>query len=1121
MKFLAVMLFVMLTVTVQAQVTTSSMSGQVTDVGGEIIGATVVAIHVPSGTVYGTVTNMDGRWSLLGMRPGGPYTVTVSYIGYGTVENRDIHLVVGDNFVLNVLLEEDVVGLAEVVVIGVAGRSNMSSDRAGAITAVSAQDMARMPSINRSINDMTRLTPQAQGSDIGGGNYRQNFITVDGAAFNNAFGIGSNLPGGGSPISIDALEQISVSLTPYDVRQSGFIGAAINAVTKSGTNEFKGSVYHYFTDDRLRGNKVGDQYITVNPSQSKLYGFTLGGPVIKDRLFFFVNYEKENEIAPGPPRVASTNGVANPAQNIARPTESDMQMISDYLFNTYGYETGPYQGYSFKSPTYRFLTRVDWNINQNHRFNIRYSSMGRKSPVNPSQSSAFNLGTGGRIGMNAMWYQNSGYFNENNFNSLSSELNSRFMEGRLNNTFRITYSYQDEPRSTGGKTFPFVDIRKDGDAYVSFGTELFSYGNLRQVATWNITDELTYTFDKHNLTFGVSYETNKIKNGFMRQGTGHYVFNSWEDFANGRNPVFYSITHSNTPDYRQVFPSFKFDQLSFYLQDEVRVNDRLNVTGGIRFDLPIYPAFPEGLQTHPMIANLDFNGTKYNTATMPKTRVMISPRLGFNYDLKGDRTIVLRGGTGIFTGRIPFVWIVSQSTDAGMLQTTLTYNNAADIAQYVGPFNPDIHHYLPTTPPVAGTQIPTEFTIMDPNFKMPQAWKSSLATDFRLPFGFRASVEGVFNKDINAVMIRNMGLVDPTAMNITGYPDHRMLYPVGVITAPNGANLFNQGERFIHTLSGAGQLASPAVVQNANGSYGLVNTNGAQPLLIHNAKDNGYYASLTFKVEKDFWHGLSGMVAYTRSWAESLHDGSGDQALSLWRSYTTIHGSNTPHLGYAGYVMPNNLITSLSYNYKGFTTSLFYRGGDGGRASYAYSNNIVRDGNTFTGINLMYIPKDESEITFVDRRVNINNVSTLTHTAEEQEIAFWAYIEQDPYLRARKGQYAEKNGLILPWEHRFDIRFTQDFDMNFGSTTHKLQIGLDIANFGNLLNSKWGRTWNTWQTNLLAVTNANNLTADGSVKPTFNLNPIAGTNDLPTETLRRGTTTASTYRMQFSLRYIF
>ena len=1085
--FLLLMLLTVWVLSSYAQVTTSNIGGRITDSNDSPVEyATIVAVHTPTNSQYSAYSDHSGNYRLLNLRPGGPYKIIIRFLGYQSLEFDNVNLSLGGNLILDAKLDIETIGLQEVVISAITKTSNMSTSNAGAITNVSENDIALMPTISRSINDMTRLTPQANGQAIGGGNYRQNFITVDGAAFNNAFGIGQNLPGNGSPISIDALDQISVSLTPYDVRQSGFIGAAVNAVTKSGTNEIKGSLYTYMTDERLRGNKVDDQRFDLSPAQYNLYGLTLGAPIIKDKLFIFINYEKEKSIEPGPGRVASIDGNAN-GSTIARPTVADMNMMSKYLKDTYGYETGPYQGYSFDSPGQKFLARIDWNIAQNQKINLRYSYMDSKIPSYPSTSTSpfTNLYTGNRQSMDAMWYQNSGYFQEQNFSSFSGEWNSSYLENKLHNTLRITYSYQDEPRSTGGnKDFPFVDIMKDGRPYVSFGTELFSYGNLRQVKTWNVTEEFIYTLGKNNLTLGLGYEYNDTKNGFMRFGTGFYVFESWDDFVGGSNPKNYGITFSNTPGYAQAYPSFVFQQYTAYLQDEYKVNKNFNITGGIRFDLPTYPDSPE---KHPMIEDLSFDGRKYSTGTLPKTKVMISPRLGFNYDILGDRSIVARGGTGIFTGRIPFVWIVSQIGDAGMLQSTMQYSGAT----VPGPFNPDPRAYLPATQPEAGTMIPTGgFTIMDPNFKFPSTWKSSLAFDFKLPYEFKASIEGVYNKDVNSLRIFKDGLIDGKPMNIPGYPDHRIMYP------------YAYADKYMINLDNFGQL-------NPAGTY------GATPLLVTNAdkKYNGYYSSLTLRLEKDVWNGLSGMVAYTRSWAKSLLDGSGDQMYSVWNLYTTVNGANSPELGYAGYVMPNNLIGSLAYKYKDFTMSLFYNGGDNGRYSYVYSSNIVGDGATY---NLLYVPKDPSEITFVDQTVN-----GAVWTAQEQSDAFFKYVDQDKYLKSRKGQYAERNAVIYPWTHRFDMKFTQDFSVTVSGKKNTIQLGLDIMNIGNLLSSKWGNNWSMYQSSLLVMTNAAAVTPDGSVVPTFRLNPIAGSGDMVSETFRKVVGTSSTYRMQFSLRYIF
>ncbi|MCD8072763.1 MAG: TonB-dependent receptor, partial [Alistipes sp.] len=445
-----------------AQVTTSSMSGRVADAGGSpLVGATVIAVHTPSGTQYGAAVDGNGNYRILNMRPGGPYTVAVQMLGYQTAEYTGISLDLGDNYVLNAELSEAALGMDEVVVRGV-GRDNMNTDRAGAVTTVNAQKMSLQPTVSRSLNDILKLSPQAgstsNGLAIGGGNYRQSYVTVDGAAFNNAFGIGSNLPSGGSPISIDALDQITVSVTPYDVRQSGFTGGAINAVTRSGDNEYRASVYSYFRNDNFNGNIIKHDSFTKDESKNNMYGFRFGGPIIKNKLFFFVHVETDREIPPGPTtraRPSSTDGWGS-GTNYNRPTVDDMDMVREYLINTYGYDPGGYQGYSLKTPSWKFLARLDWNINQDHKLNVRFSTTHSKYSSSPSSSvnpnnAAYPSG-GSRTSNTAMYFMNTRYWQEQNFTSVAAELNSNF--GNVTNTFRATYSHQHEPRSWDGATFP-------------------------------------------------------------------------------------------------------------------------------------------------------------------------------------------------------------------------------------------------------------------------------------------------------------------------------------------------------------------------------------------------------------------------------------------------------------------------------------------------------------------------------------------------------------------------------------------------------------------------------------------------------------------------------------------
>lgn len=1085
--------------------TTSALAGKIVDNNGQALaGATVLAIHAPSGTQYGALANNDGLYSIQGMRPGGPYIIEISFIGFAKKTFNDISLLLGESFLLNTSLDEASTQLKEVVVVG--DRAPVfNSERNGASINISNRQLNVIPTVTRSINDLTRLTPQSNGNQIGGGNYRQNFITVDGAQFNNAFGIGTNLPGNGAPISLDAIDQISVNITPYDVRQSGFIGASVNAVTRSGSNEFSGSAYVYTQNEKFKGNKVGDaDPFPKTSSDYLMQGFRFGGPILKNKLFFFVNLEKEKTTVPGPTRVAATaSAPADYTNNIARPTASDLEMMSNYLSENYGYETGPYQGYSFESPALRILTRLDWNINNNHKFNIRYSYMSSKSPSNPSTSvSPFgSLYTGNRQSMDAMWYKNSGYFQERNFTSLSSELNSSFGGGKFMNTLRATYSFQDEPRSTVGKLFPFVDILNNGRPYTSFGTELFSYGNTREVSTITITDDFTFSLGINNFTVGLEYEHDNTKNGYQRFGTSFYVFNSWNDFVSGARPKDFGLTFSNEPGFAQAFPTFKYSQMSAYLQDEVVVNSQLKVTGGIRFDLPTYP---EALPDHPIISSLSFGSQSFNSSALPSTKVMVSPRFGFNYDFSKDRSIVLRGGSGIFTGRIPFVWIVSQAGDAGMLQTTQNYSGNAVPANVTG-FNPDPTAYYPNPQPAAGTRIPGTFTIISSDFKMPQTWKSSLALDAKLPFGIKGSIEGIYNKDINTAFFVNRGLKDPVQMAIAGYPDTRMIYPATTQTLP----LINNYVDKYYQLH-AGGVVVPATLPLPAA------TNGVSPIVLENRK-GGYYWSTTAKLEKNFQKGFSGMVAYTHSEAKNLVDGSGDQPSSAWTGNANVDGANSVALSYTSYVIPDRVVSAVSYRIEylksmATSVSVLYEGASLGRYSYVYSGNITRDGAGSN--NLIYVPNDESEIDFVNQTVDGN-----VWTADAQEAAFFAFIEQDKYLSTRKGMYAERNGAKLPWRNSFDVKIMQDFFINVAGKRNTIQVSLDILNVGNLLNKNWGIAEQLNQGNILTQTNVNNVTPTGTTRPTFRLNPY--NNTMLAQTFSNNISYFSTYSMQLGVRYIF
>jgi hypothetical protein len=1094
---------VFIAATSQAQITTSEITGHVIDSATKepLTGASIVATHTPSGTRYTGITSRRGEFTIHDMRVGGPYVVVVTFVGFETITFDDVVLKLAEPFLLEVNMNKKT-GTLENVIISTSRRNPiLNSNRTGAMTNLSVRDIANLPSISRSVNDFTRLTPQANGTSIGGGNYRQNNFTIDGSDFNNSFGIGQNLPANGSPISIDALDEITVNVTPYDVRQSGFIGSAINAVTRAGTNQFQGSLYHYFRDQRQQGDQVNETKFVKPAFEFKQYGGRLGGPIIKNKLFFFVSYERDNQPSPIQTTFAATSAAPyGSASNIARPTADELNMISDYLRTNYGYETGPYDNYSSEIKREKFVGRLDWNINSKHKFNMRYSQVEGGNPNPPSGSTT---GTGisyapgvGRTNINALWFHNSQYLQGANFYSFAAELNSKF--GKFSNTLRGTYTYQDDSRSTPSQEFPFVDILKDGSPFTSFGHELFSYGNLRQVKMYSFVDNVNWRSGINNFTVGGQVDWSETVNGFQRFGLGYFQFNSWADFvsasdpnpANRAKPNAYALTYSLEKDFAQAFPTFQFMQYSLYGQDEISINKKFKLTLGLRLDMPTYPDVDE-VKTHPLVAALTFrDGIKLNTGALPNRQLMWSPRIGFNYDLYGDRSLQIRGGTGVFTGKVPFVWIVSQVGDAGMLQVTQAWTGSS----VPGPFNPDPAAYRPATVPVPGSVIPSAITVLDEEFRFPQTWKSSIGIDTKLPWNMIFSLEGIINKDLKTTYFDNVNLVTPQALMVAGYPDNRMLYPV------------SRQQKFLNPLTNAGQASSSG-------------TNAFNAVLVKNGS-KGFYASLTAKVDKQWRNGFGASVAYIKTFANNLFDGGGDQPLSAWQSTATFTDPNRPTLGYAGYIVPDRLVASFTLRkeyFKHFATtiSMLYGGAIDYRFSYVYGGDFNRD--DFSGNDLIYIPKDPSEITFS----SFTYPNGVTYSAAEQSALFFKYIEQDKYLRAHKGQYAERNGAQAPWRNQVDIKILQDLFINVGKHKNTIQLSLDIFNFGNLLNSNWGKVKIVNASSVLVPTNQNNLVAGpgGTVRPTFRL--ATDRNNPVIETFRDNVSVTSTYFMQMGIRYIF
>ena len=654
MRFILSTIMVIVAMTAKAQVTTSSLSGKVTDPDKEaIIGATVQAIHEPSGTRYGAITNIDGRYTIQGMRAGGPYSVEVSYIGYQTMMYKDVTLQLGEVYNLNVQMKESSELLEEVVV--TAQKTKFASEKTGATTNISNTQIASMPSVSRSITDYSRLSAYGgNGMSFAGSDGRTANFTIDGANFNNNFGLSSNLPGGGNPVSIEAIDEIQIVISPFDVRQTNFIGGGINAITKSGTNTYKGTAYIYHQNENMRGDAIDRETIlgAREKDQSTTYGFTIGGPIIKNKLFFFANGELQNTPAIANRWRASEDGVANADAYISRATVADLQNVSDIAKERYGYDTGSFSSFPSDNKNTKLLARIDWNINNNHRLALRYNYT-KNTVWNAPNASSMDGGTrmsGSRTSQYAMSYANSMYSLDNLVHSLSFDLNSRF-SATLSNQFLATFSKLDDVRGTNSSIFPFVDILKDNQNYISFGEELFTYNNAVHNTVWNIKDDVTYYTGNHKIMVGLNYEHQMADNQYLRNGTGYYRYTSLDDFVQGAAPEIVCLTYGYNGE-NEPASRVQYNKLGFYLQDEWNVRSDFKVTAGLRFDGLF---FDNGdLMTNNAILDLDYNGRHIDTGKWPGNSLTVSPRIGFSWDILGNNTLKLRGGSGLFSGRLPW-----------------------------------------------------------------------------------------------------------------------------------------------------------------------------------------------------------------------------------------------------------------------------------------------------------------------------------------------------------------------------------------------------------------------------------------------------------------------------------
>ena len=1014
-----------------AQVTTSSMNGRVADEKGEpVVGAAVVATHEPSGTVYGAIVNQNGQYTINGMRAGGPYKVEVSSVGYNAIVFKDVTLQLAETYNLSATLKESTEFLEQVVVIGTA-KSKFSNERTGAATNIDNSQIAALPTVSRSITDVTRLSPYGgNGMSFAGADGRTANFTVDGANFNNNFGLSEKLPGGGSPISIDAIEEMQVVISPFDVRQTNFIGGGVNAITKSGTNTFKGTAYVYHKNENLRGDSIGGEQITGARAKDRTttYGFTLGGPIIKNKLFFFVNYEYVNTPTIANRWRGSEDGKADANNYISRTKLSDLQKVSDFVKNQYGYDTGSYANFPADESNQKILARIDWNINDKNHLAVRYNytlNRGWNAP-NKTSMDGGTRASGARTSQYSMSFANSMYAIDNSVHSVSLDLNSRITDN-LSNQFLATFSKLDDTRSTGSSEFPFIDIMDgSGQNYMALGYELFSWNNAVHNTIANVRDDLTWYLGNHKVTGGLRYEYQMADNAYMRNGTGYYRYSSLDDFLNGAAPEIVNLTYGYNGE-KNPAARVRFSQASIYAQDEWSVRENFKLTYGVRFDGLFFNN--EDVVTNNAILKLsyypkakDFKETHIDTGKWPGAQLAVSPRVGFNWDVFNNKSLKVRGGTGLFSGRLPLVFFTNMPTNSGSVQYQAQINakNAAKkgftMAEFAGGLVKDANGKVTTNAlyqkllslgypanykPEDGT-VPSSISAVDKKFKMPQVWKTSLAVDYAIPtsFPFSVSVEGIFNKTINGVMISDWSMKDVRAYAKFNGVDNRPIYPDSF---RNGTSAF--------------------VLENTNKGY-------------------GYSASATVNMTPI--PEVNIMAAYTHTASKEITSMPGSNAESAFTYVPTVAGPNYIDLHNSINVIPDRFIASVTHNdHCGNHFSLVYETWRGSsNYSYMLTNDMNGDSYAYDAV---YIPTD----------AQVKN-GDFRFVSDSDRDRFMAFVHKDKYLSKHQGKYAEAYSVYSPWVHRVDFSYKHDFKVKAGKTTNILQLGFDIKNLLNLFNSNWG-----------------------------------------------------------------
>jgi hypothetical protein len=1104
LQFIMTLGLLLSTMVVTGQVTTSSINGRILEAENEpLLGATVQAVHTPTGTQYATSTNLEGFYRIPNMRVGGPYTITITYIGKNEEKLENIFLQLGESENISITMTDEANALDAVVITAVRD-GIFDSGNTGTTTNISTREINTLPTATRSIGDILRKTPQASvdgngAITIGGQNNRFNSLVIDGAVNNDVFGLAASGTNGGqigiNPISLDAIESFQVNIAPFDVRQSGFTGGQINAITRSGTNNWEGSVYYFTRNENLAGKTpqaVIDEIDARNgddpaPSRERLdefstnlYGVRVGGPIIENKLFFFVNAEVEREETPRPFDFQQYTGNSrNPASDLSQAADpTRINALRQGLIDRFGYNPGGFEDNVSSLDTDRFTMRLDWNINNRNTLTLKHNYV-RGESVSPSNSSptAINFGNNGVL-----------FPSETNFTTLEWNTSN----GRnLSNKLIMSYTSVRDDRNPIGNPFPDVTIFDGSNRSINFGSEAFSTGNVLEQDVITVTNNFQIQAGAHNITIGGALEAFDVRNVFVRQNFGSYSFSSLDDFEtyldsdpNNNAPArSYDYSYSlldpagtSGDDINAAAAAFNYAQLGFYVQDEWSVTDNFNLTYGVRFDLPFYE---DGTvnndfnnRTIPLLESQgkDLQGARSGLAIT--TEVHVAPRLGFNWDVNGDKKTQVRGGLGIFTSRIPLVWPGGTYNNNGLSVGGVDERNFENREVF---FNAD-----PLNQPIGDGAAPGsgslggQIDLFAPNFKLPQVAKYNIGVDQKLGiWGLIASADFLYNETINNIQYENINIGDPIG-NLEG-ADNRPLW------------------------------SRNRIDQQYSNIYLATNTN------------EGWSYNASFAITKPFENGFSGQLAYSYGQAKSIFEGTSSQNSSQWRNIQTVNGKNNARIADSEFGLGHRITANAAYQYEwndniATTFSFFYNGQQGNTVSYIYEDTRGRNlllGDDSRDNALIFVPATQSDINLVP----FTNGSGEVVTAEQQWQALDSYISGNSYLNDRRGDYAERNGDRGPWNHIFDVKILQDFSLKIGEKKHTFQLSADIFNFFNFLNKDWGR-----QDFIAGNVGLITTETDESATPEFTFDPsiVDGIQRIDDAGIR-----SSRWQAQLGLRYIF